>query len=97
MCGLTSLGGVEELGVVLDDPADEGAPAHAPGPHQHQQLPAEGRHLLHGLVQLQVRRVHLGILADMIWESLLLFLLKIGIKLIACTLLLLQLIFNSYY
>ena len=33
MCGLTSLGGVEELGVVLDDPADEGAPAHAAGPH----------------------------------------------------------------
>ena len=77
MCGLTSLGGVEELGVVLDDPADEGAPAHAAGPHQHQQLPAEGRHLLHGLVELQIRSVHLGVLTDMIGEPLLFFLLKI--------------------
>ena len=77
MCGLTSLGGVEELGVVLDDPADEGAPAHAPGPHQHQQLPAEGRHLLHGLVQLQVRCVHLSILSEVVREPFLLFLLNI--------------------
>ena len=77
MCGLTSLGGVEELGVVLDDPADEGAPAHAPGPHQHQQLPAEGRHLLHGLVQLQVRRVHLCVLPEVVREPFLLFLLNI--------------------
>ena len=77
MCGLTSLGGVEELGVVLDDPADEGAPAHAPGPHQHQQLPAEGRHLLHGLVQLQVRCVHLSVLSEVVREPFLLFLLNI--------------------
>ena len=76
-CGLTSLGGVEELGVVLDDPADEGAPAHAPGPHQHQQLPAEGRHLLHGLVQLQVRCVHLSVLSEVVREPFLLFLLNI--------------------
>ena len=76
-CGLTSLGGVEELGVVLDDPADEGAPAHAAGPHQHQQLPAEGRHLLHGLVQLQVRCVHLSILSEVVREPFLLFLLNI--------------------
>ena len=77
MRGLTSLGGVEELGVVLDDPADEGAPAHAPGPHQHQQLPAEGRHLLHGLVQLQVRCVHLSVLSEVVREPFLLFLLNI--------------------
>ena len=77
MRGLTSLGGVEELGVVLDDPADEGAPAHAPGPHQHQQLPAEGRHLLHGLVQLQVRCVHLRVLPEVVREPFLLFLLNI--------------------
>ena len=77
MCGLTSLGGVEELGVVLDDPADEGAPAHAPGPDQHQQLPAEGRHLLHCLVQLQVRRVHLRVLPEVVREPFLLFLLNI--------------------
>ena len=77
MRGLTSLGGVEELGVVLDDPADEGAPAHAPGPHQHQQLPAEGRHLLHGLVQLQVRCVHLRVLSEVVREPFLLFLLNI--------------------
>ena len=77
MRGLTSLGGVEELGVVLDDPADEGAPAHAPGPHKHQQLPAEGRHLLHGLVQLQVRRVHLRVLSEVVRKPFLLFLLNI--------------------
>ena len=79
MCKLTSLGGVEELGVVLDDPADEGAPSHASGPHQHQQLPAEGRHLLHGLVQLQVRRVHLSVLPEVVRKSFLLFLLNIKI------------------
>ena len=77
MCELTSLSGVEELGVVVDDPADEGAPAHAPGPDQHQQLPAEGRHLLHGLVQLQVRRVHLRVLPEVVREPFLLFLLNI--------------------
>ena len=77
MRGLTSLGGVEELGVVLDDPADEGAPAHAPGPHQHQQLPTEWRHLLHGLVQLQVRCVHLSVLPEVVREPFLLFLLNI--------------------
>ena len=79
ICKLTSLGGVEELGVVLDDPADEGAPSHASGPHQHQQLPAEGRHLLHGLVQLQVRRVHLSVLPEVVRKSFLLFLLNIKI------------------
>ena len=79
MCKLTSLGGVEELGVVLDDPADEGAPSHASGPHQHQQLPAEGRHLLHGLVKLQVRRVHLSVLPEVVRKSFLLFLLNIKI------------------
>ena len=77
---LTSLNCIEQFAVMLDNFPDHGVSANTRRANKDQDLPGEGGHLLHRLVQLQVRRVHLGILADMIWESLLLFLLKIGIN-----------------
>ena len=73
---LTSLSRVEQLEVVLHDPVHERPPADPRGRHEHEGLAGEGRHPLHRLVQLQVRRVHLRVLLEGVAEPLLLLLLQ---------------------
>lgn len=75
---LTSLCCFKYFWVIFDHFSGHRVPADPRRTNEDEDLPGEGSHLLHGLIELQVRSVHLGVFPEVIWEPLFLLLLKSG-------------------
>ena len=74
---LTSLRCFKYFWIIFDHFSGHRVPADPRRTNEDEDLPGEGSHLLHGLIELQVRRVHLGVFPEVIWKPLFLLLLKL--------------------